>query len=66
MKLPVAEIEAAILLHMADGVARTLSRLAVEMIDKTADVIFLTPFDSAVWALVAKREIRLSKLHGLR
>lgn len=54
MKQPVAEIEAAILLHMADGVARTLNRLSVEMIDKTADIIFETPFDAALWSLVSK------------
>lgn len=60
MKQPIAEIEAAITLHMHDGVERTMNRMAVEMIDKTADVIHDTPFEHALWSLVSKGAIEFT------
>lgn len=57
LKQPIAEIEAAIVLHMADGLERTMNRIAVEMIDKTADVIHDTPFEHALWALVSRGQV---------
>jgi hypothetical protein len=60
MKQPVEEIEAAIIEHSRDGAARTLNRLSVEMIDKTADVIHDTPFEWAVWSLVSKRVLEFT------
>jgi DNA adenine methylase len=38
--------------HLADGQARTLNRIGVEMIDKTADNLLSTPFHEALWSLV--------------
>lgn len=52
-KKPVEEIAAAILLHMADGAARTMNRIGVEMLDKTADVL-PDSFEDALWSLVSK------------
>lgn len=43
--------------HLADGVARTFNRLAVELHDVTADVAFETHADAALWWLVAQREL---------
>lgn len=42
-----------ILAHMHDGVARTFNRLGVELLDKTADVLFQSPVDDALWSLVS-------------
>lgn len=60
MKRPVAEIETAISLHMADGSARTMNRISVEMIDKTADVVHDTPFEWALWGLVSKGQLEFT------
>lgn len=38
--------------HLTDGVARTMNRLSVEMIDQTADTVFRSPFEAALWGLV--------------
>lgn len=60
MKRPVEEIEAAITLHMQDGIARTMNRLSVEMIDKTADIVHDTPFEWALWSLVSKSAVEFT------
>lgn len=60
MKQPIEEIEAAITAHTQDGAARTLNRLSIEMIDKTADIIHDTPFEWAVWSLVSKRVLEFT------
>lgn len=52
-KKPVPEIEAAIALHMTDGAERTMNRITVEMLDKTADVV-PDSFEEALWGLVSK------------
>lgn len=41
-----------LLQHLGDGAARTLNRLAVEVVDFTADVVLGTPLAEALWALV--------------
>ena len=38
--------------HLKDGVPRTLNRIAVELVDFTADVVVGTPLAEALWALV--------------
>ena len=38
--------------HMNDGRERTFNRIAVEMLDKTADVVGGTTFEDALWLLV--------------
>lgn len=43
--------------HLADGQARTFNRIAVELYDKTADVVFTTRVNEALWLLVERREI---------
>jgi hypothetical protein len=43
----------AILEHMRDGKARTFNRIAVELADATADVVFGKAPDVALWMLVA-------------
>lgn len=52
--------------HMADGVPRTFNRIAVEMIDKTADVVFGTSFDDALWQLVDRGDLQLTLLAPIR
>jgi hypothetical protein len=37
---------------LGDGMPRTFNRIGVELLDKTADVIFGTSLDDALWALV--------------
>jgi hypothetical protein len=44
----------AILEHMRDGQARTFNRIAVELTDATADVVFGKAPDVALWQLVAE------------
>jgi hypothetical protein len=48
-----AEWRVAILRHLSDGKARTFNCLGVELLDKTADVLFGSPVDKALWSLVA-------------
>lgn len=43
--------------HLADGKVRTYNRIAVEMLDKTADVLADTPFDDAIWLLVEEKRV---------
>lgn len=38
--------------HMRDGVPRTLNRLALELVDFTADIVLGTALNEALWALV--------------
>lgn len=40
--------------HLADGVPRTFNRIAVELLDKTADTVFDSPFDHGLWLLVGE------------
>lgn len=60
MKQPVGEIAAALRLHLADGEARTMNRAAVEMLDKTADLVGGTPFEDALWHLVERGELEFT------
>ena len=46
-----------ILLLLADNVPRTFNRIGVELLDKTADVLFESPPDEALWMLVAERRV---------
>lgn len=60
MKQPVLEIADALRQHLADGEARTMNRTAVEMIDKTADLVGGTPFEEALWHLVELGEVEFT------
>lgn len=60
MKRPVGEIAQALRQHLADGEARTMNRAAVEMLDKTADLVGGTPFEDALWSLVAAGEVEFT------
>lgn len=60
MKQPVGEIAAALRLHLADGEARTMNRLGVEMLDKTGDLVGGTPFEEALWQLVERGELEFT------
>jgi PAS domain-containing protein len=37
---------------LADGIPRTFNRMAVELFDHTADIVFGSPLDEALWHLV--------------
>jgi hypothetical protein len=52
-KTRAADWRVAILRHLSDGKARTLNRIGVELLDKTADILFGSPVDEALWSLVA-------------
>jgi hypothetical protein len=54
VKMPVERLADEIAAHLADGVPRTMNRIGVEMMDKTADCTFGTPFEEALWALVER------------
>jgi len=51
---------ARILAHMADRVPRTFNRIGVELCGLTADVLFSTPADPALWALVEAGDLELT------
>lgn len=38
-----------IMKHLSDGEPRTFNRIGVEMLDMTADHLFQTPFEDAIW-----------------
>lgn len=56
-KSTVDEWKDPILAVLADGEPRTFNRIGVEVLDKTADVLFDMPPDHALWALVQERRI---------
>lgn len=56
-RTPAEEWAKMIAKHMADGVPRTFNRIAVELLDKTADVVCTTPFLDALWLLVERLEL---------
>lgn len=51
---PLAEIREVILGGLLDGMPRTFNRLGVEAFDLTADVLFTTKVNDALWELVAE------------
>lgn len=60
MKQPVGEIADALRQHLQDGQPRTLNRIGVELIDKTADLTGGTPFETALWSLVELGEVEFT------
>jgi hypothetical protein len=60
-KTPAETWAVRILAHLADGRARTFNRIGVEMIDKTADVLFDTAFDHALWLLLERGELEATQ-----
>ena len=56
-KRGVAELGAEILQLLDDGRVRTFNRIAVELWDKTADLVFHEAPDHALWALVSSGDI---------
>lgn len=44
---------------LQDGAARTFNRIGVELIDKTADVLFGTPVETALWDLLERGAIEM-------
>lgn len=46
-----------ILAHLGDYTTRTLNRIAVEMVDKTADVVSGSPFHEGLWLLVERGQV---------
>jgi hypothetical protein len=53
----VADWKRAIWTLLSDGVPRTFNRIAVELADKTADLLIDLPPDRALWALVAEGRV---------
>lgn len=41
----------------ADELPRTFNRIAVEMIDKTADIVHGSPFEDGLWLLVERKQV---------
>jgi hypothetical protein len=56
-KLPYAECERRLLAGLADGTPRTFNRLTMEVFNLTADVVFTTQVNDALWRLVGRGEI---------
>jgi hypothetical protein len=52
-KTDAADWRAQIVAQLTDGVPRTFNRIGVELLDKTADVLFGSPVEDALWSLVA-------------
>lgn len=53
-KQPASAFRDPILALLGDGVVRTFNRIGVELLDKTADVLFGLPPDHALWELVSE------------
>lgn len=51
-KLSVEHCRTAILALLSDGVPRTFNRIGVELWDKTADILFGSNPETAIWSLV--------------
>ncbi len=43
--------------HLADGKPRTFNRIAIELVDRTADIVSDTALDAGLWLLVAQKKI---------
>jgi len=56
-KTPVEEHSRRTMALLADGQCRTFNRIGVELYDKTADNLFETRVDVALWALVERGEL---------
>ncbi len=46
-----------LLKHLSDREPRTFNRICVELLDKTADIMFTTIVDDALWDLVRLKQI---------
>lgn len=55
--MSVGELLREVASHLSDGVSRTFSRIAVELVDKTADVVCDTPVEAGLWLLVEQERI---------
>jgi hypothetical protein len=53
----IPDIKDEIMAHMADGVWRTMNRIGVELWDKTADILFQTNAERAIWQLVEEGKL---------
>lgn len=52
-EIPVERCADMILALLADGAPRTFNAICIELFDKTADIALGSPFDRALWRLVA-------------
>jgi hypothetical protein len=52
-EIPVATCVDQILALLGDGKPRTFNAIGVELLDHTADTLFGSPYDDALWLLVA-------------
>ena len=50
-----------IMAHLSDGQSRTLNRIGVEMINKTADILCGTKFEEALWLLVKQKRVEYTQ-----
>ena len=46
-----------ILKLLSDGKPRTLNRIGIELVDKTADITAFTPFGAGLWLLVKNGDV---------
>ena len=60
LKSTVADWIPRVLFLLADGVPRTLNRIAVELLDKTADVVAGTPLPETLWTLALRSELHFT------
>ncbi len=45
---------------LLDGVPRTMNRIGVELLDKTADILLQTPFEDGLWQLVEEGHVEFT------
>ena len=55
-----------ILEHLSDYVPRTLNRIAIEMVDKEANVVMGTPFHEGLWLLVERGQVEYTQRAPVR
>jgi hypothetical protein len=56
-EVPVEDSAQQILGLLADGVPRTFNAIGVELLDHTADTLFGSPYDAALWRLVGDGQL---------
>ena len=56
-EVPVEDCAKQILALLSDGVPRTFNAIGVELLDHTADTLFGSPYDAALWRLVGDGQL---------
>jgi hypothetical protein len=59
-KMDAGQVRIVLLQHMADGVARTMNRIGIELWDKPSSVLFQSKVETELWQLVEEGELEFT------